>query len=696
MSVIGCRFLVLVSALVATDAARARPVTQSYGNVVLELLRARSFDELDRHLAQLAKDKPRTPSGRRVLEVAYSDAANGLTAEDLESLREWAERRPTSPRALTLLGMALIDQAWAARGSGTVETVSPEGWTLFHARIAAAREALEKAAVLTKDDPNAAAALITVCKAESAPHAEHQRWLARALELDPGDVTAANNFREALSAKWGGSDEAMLDFARQMAKAAPPGTQFPYLVMAAHLELDGSLDDPDYWSRPEVKAEADEALGRLLADFPESLAMRDLAAYTALRRGDAAAAKPHLDYLDGRYVPGRWLSEGYYASMRRRVSEALMTPAERRSGPRGLRKALRPGELLPTSVAVVDPGAEPREPLRFRFTPGARSVLRLDLSGEQLQRLEQPRAPVRSLTRALRPESITLAAAVRTVDARGDAVLDLTILDAGHGEKLVRPHVETPAEALATLPGATGHVTMTSRGELRESAFGAPAGSPPDVRWEWQRVSAPWPSWCLPFPEEPVGAGARWTATGSWWDEGDVMHQEVTCKVVERTEGTVTLALDGIADSGRKRIRIDGVPPDVPVELAEHVVASWTDVTFDLGRPLPESSRGGRSSYRHVCVGDAHAAENTKLIASHTLSLDWSGTDTPTEPTRPRWDASRPAPEVEERAPAAPARPTVQRGSGRERSLALAGGGGVAALLLALLLVRRHRARAAA
>jgi hypothetical protein len=131
-------------------------------------------------------------------------------------------------------GRLLIASAWAARGSGRAESVSEAGWERFTRDLEEARTHLERAADTDVADPTPLAYLIKVAIGTDGEAAEG--YFARAVERDPGHHLAHELMMLALCAKLHGSHEAMFEFARDAAEAAPAGSSLPMLVVAAHLE----------------------------------------------------------------------------------------------------------------------------------------------------------------------------------------------------------------------------------------------------------------------------------------------------------------------------------------------------------------------------------------------------------------------------------------------------------------------------
>jgi hypothetical protein len=67
-----------------------------------------------------------------------------------------------------------------------------------------------------------------------------------------------------VAAKWGGTDEMMFGFAREICAGAPDGAGVHVLIADAHFERWLSAFTRGYWKRPEVREEIIQAAKRCL------------------------------------------------------------------------------------------------------------------------------------------------------------------------------------------------------------------------------------------------------------------------------------------------------------------------------------------------------------------------------------------------------------------------------------------------
>ncbi len=163
-----------------------------------------------------------------------------IVAAGTRGVEEWIDGpvrdEPDSALPLLIRGARMVSWAWEARGSGTSDTVSEDDWKVWFNRLRRAEDCLDE---VVEREPGSAEAwryLITLGRARQLSQEELHRRFAGLIEADPHHYYGHWQMQEGLMRKWGGSDEAMFDFARSRA-AASPATHIPVLVPMAHLEL---------------------------------------------------------------------------------------------------------------------------------------------------------------------------------------------------------------------------------------------------------------------------------------------------------------------------------------------------------------------------------------------------------------------------------------------------------------------------
>lgn len=190
-------------------------------------------------------------------------------------LEAWRQQHPESSLPHLFHGVALIQWAWEARGSGTSDTVTDEGRRLFKERLAQAEAALQQAAQLDQADPTPFSWLITVTMGLQHPFETSADYYDEAVRRDPLHVATHEALLYRLTQKWGGSHEAMFRYARSVSAEAPAGHPLHMLVIDAHImryEYFWFEDDRDgriaYFKQPEVGAEV-RAIHDLMVESPD-------------------------------------------------------------------------------------------------------------------------------------------------------------------------------------------------------------------------------------------------------------------------------------------------------------------------------------------------------------------------------------------------------------------------------------------
>lgn len=209
----------------------------------------------------------RTPDERYFYSVSISRTMS------LRALKKWVQREPESGNALLCYGARLLQWAWDARGYGRGAEISDAQWDTFFERLKTTRSVLLECAEKSPDDPTPWAYLIMVATWCSDDDDIKYEYLLEAIKRDPDNWPAHMHMIVALSEKWGGSNDAMLEFARNASVQAGAGTDLAAIVVKAHIEywkyLNIFEEDPEaaakYINNPVVQSEVVQAYEKSLA-----------------------------------------------------------------------------------------------------------------------------------------------------------------------------------------------------------------------------------------------------------------------------------------------------------------------------------------------------------------------------------------------------------------------------------------------
>ena len=227
---------------------------------------------------------------------------------------EWVAARPDSPVPMLFAGWRKVNWAWEARGGGRAKTVKEDAWPLFHGRLVQADRELAQAAALDPADPVPVARSIWVAMGLSLGQAEVRRRFQAAEQREHLNHSACYAMIQATAKKWGGSHDAMFEFARWVARESPEGSPGHRVIALAHIEgwLDASTADrPRYFSDPGVQAEIRQAAhwSILSPHYPADAATwadRNAFAFCFNRMGDHQAALAQFELIGTRITPAPW------------------------------------------------------------------------------------------------------------------------------------------------------------------------------------------------------------------------------------------------------------------------------------------------------------------------------------------------------------------------------------------------------
>ena len=181
-----------------------------------------------------------------------------------------------------------ITYAWRARGNGTADKVTEEGWRLFHERLDVAEAALNQAWSRDSHDEEIPVLMLTVMEGQSKPRAEMETWFQRAMKLEPNSYAACRGKLHFLLPQWYGSREDMVAFGRQCVAATNWNGRVPLILVDAHADFSRTLsvdERRDYWLRPEVWPDIQLAYEKFARLHPETTRFRYPYAAYAFRCG---------------------------------------------------------------------------------------------------------------------------------------------------------------------------------------------------------------------------------------------------------------------------------------------------------------------------------------------------------------------------------------------------------------------------
>mgnify|MGYP001825993781 FL=1 len=226
---------------------------------------------------------------------------------------------------------------------------------------------------------------------------------------------------------------------------------------------------------------------------------------------------------------------------------------------------------------LIDPGAEPRQELRYRFEEGQSGTMGMEV-GIAMSNLMDG-APVMDMEMLMSAEVDTLVSEVYD-DGSARVEMVYTSYELALSEALAQAELDLVSDMFV---GLEMWQVVDPMGTVLEVGLGD-TDLPPELQQEMLDTTTA----TQPLPAEPVGLGARWVAQGSMDAEGIPMQLAVTSEVIELDDDSVVLGLTIAADAEFASSMFDELP-DADVSVGRFFMDGGGEVSVDFDSIVPES-----------------------------------------------------------------------------------------------------------
>ncbi|MEU5808966.1 MULTISPECIES: hypothetical protein [unclassified Streptomyces] len=249
---------------------------------------------------------------------ALSEAA----AQDDAWLAAWQAARPGDPTAALVEADTAVMVAWNVRGSQSGARTTQEQFRIFRELLLGAERTAHAAQQLADPaDPVPYMVEQPIGMGLGYPHERYEELWAQITARAPKLLCAHTGALQYWAAKWRGSHELALGFARKAADGAEPGELLSLLPLIAYFENEAwtkELQAEDYYKEPEVRAAVDAALADLAAADPgdrRAVRLRHMLAWMLFWQDRDAEAVEQFRHIDGYVGAVPW---SYHAQPKRR------------------------------------------------------------------------------------------------------------------------------------------------------------------------------------------------------------------------------------------------------------------------------------------------------------------------------------------------------------------------------------------
>lgn len=272
-------------------------------------------------------------------------------------------------------------------------------------------------------------------------------------------------------------------------------------------------------------------------------------------------------------------------------------------------------------VALIDAGAEPREPLRLKLTAGQEQAMIMTMRmgmGMQVGTNKMPKT-------ALPPMQMTMSLKVKEITAEGDIRTEFSLdkIDVLPDPAAQPGMVDQLKAVLGTMSKMSGTSTITPRGIVKSADFNIPADVNPQIRQTMDSMRQQMNQLSVPFPEEALGVGAKWTVTQHLEQQGMKLQQVATWELKERQGGVVKLASAIVQTAPPQPIVAPGMPPGAKVSLDRLDSTGSGTTDLDLTRVAP--IKGTMNMTSSIAMTTVAEGVNMPLTMDMDLGLEISG-----------------------------------------------------------------------
>jgi len=287
---------------------------------IRELLEQDKFDTIDMIADRARSTKKRFVGGFWYIHAIYrglGEPRQGTThsgeaewQQHIDRLKRWVAQRPNSVTARIALADSYMGYAWNARGTGTADTVSEDGWQVFHDRLELAGQTLKDAYDLPTKDPEWYLVMLGLVRDLGGSKEMMAATFDKAFAFEPDYYYYDQVMAGALQEKWLGEKGDLAAFAEKAAdRLGGDRGDIVYYEIARQINCNcGEDQDLHGLSFPRIK----RGYIALEKQYGVSLDHLNKIAYLASVGGDPFYANEIFGRMQDNWDPDTWKSQSYF------------------------------------------------------------------------------------------------------------------------------------------------------------------------------------------------------------------------------------------------------------------------------------------------------------------------------------------------------------------------------------------------
>ncbi len=273
----------------------------------------------------------------------------------------------------------------------------------------------------------------------------------------------------------------------------------------------------------------------------------------------------------------------------------------------------------PPQVELLNPGAEPRQPIRFKPVVNARQVATLTLAMDMAMTVAGNPIPQVKV-----PTSVmTMETQVTHIDANGDIHYQFryTNVDVIADPAVPKPVMDAVKAQNQKLIGIRGSFVMDDRGQSKSGSFSFPEGLDSTTRQTLEQLAQSSSQFSAPMPEAAVGKGASWRLSSPISVNGIRMIQTATYQLASLQNGIATLDVNLEQEAKSQKMTQPGLPTDVLMTLKSLKSQGQGKVMLRLNQLLPMRSTVSVQSNNEITTTRSGAPGETSFSTQTSIDM---------------------------------------------------------------------------
>lgn len=299
---------------------------KEFGDAMRRLLQDGKYGDLNCIADAERSNKERVAGGRWKLHEFYSaltDFPRNATPEERESnlkqIQSWVDATPDSITARVALANVYVNYAWDARGVGTSDTVSEDGWDLFAKRLKKAKAVLDDADALPVKCPEWYFVMQQIALGQGWDKAQAENLLETATAFAPDYYYYYRGFARYMMPQWNGEDGEAANFAAEVADRVG-GDAGDMLYFQVVSEIVCACNQPEFMRTSWTRLQKGHDL--LEKEYGVSLMNENYYAAMAVKNQDWSVADHAFKQIGDNWYIDVWITHDYFNQMRDQSAQA--------------------------------------------------------------------------------------------------------------------------------------------------------------------------------------------------------------------------------------------------------------------------------------------------------------------------------------------------------------------------------------